>query len=276
MVAITHHEHQLSLARSVGRSPLLVQRAAPTQRPYIHPLLAPDEQGVLTEDVPPHHPWQHGLYIGYNDVNGFGFWTEGLRGSANDGTFHPRPLLPPNITGDQVHWSVETELRAPNSTTLLIEQQRWSFQDKDDCYLLQLDLELRAQTHLTFGRYDYGGLFLRMPFRPSVGGEAINSEGQVNGAAEQQRARWVAVSMPLIDRSEEWAGVAMLDHPTNQHHPTVWRVDNQLGIGPSPSSSGSWQLQQGESILFRYGLFVFCGRTESERIEEAWQRYTSS
>lgn len=276
MVTFTYHDHQLSLARSAGRPPLLVQRASPDRRPYIHPLLAPDERGVLTEDVPPHHPWQHGLYTGYNDVNGVGFWTEGLRGSASDGTFHTRPLLPPQIVGAQIHWNVETELRAPNGSTLLIEHQRWSFQDQGDSYLLRLSLELEAQTELTFGRYDYGGLFLRMPFRPGVGGEAINSAGQINSTAEQQRARWVAVSMPLSDRDEAWAGVAMLDHPANRQHPTIWRVDNQLGIGPSPSSSGSWQLRQGETIRFCYGLFVFCGRTESERVEEQWQRYTSS
>lgn len=273
---ITCTEHQLLIARSKLVAPLLVQHARPDHRPYIHPILAPDGRGVLTEDAPPHHPWQHGLYVGLNDVNGIGFWTEGLRGSPHDGSFHPRPLTAPHVEGQQVDWSVVTDWRAPDGSPLLGEEQCWSFADGGDHYRLTLDWTLAAAVDLTFGRYDYGGLFLRMPYRSGIGGEAVNSEGLCNRAAEGQRARWLAVSLPLAERHEEWAGIAIFDHRANALFPTPWRVDNQLGICPSPSIAGAWRLPQGAKATWRYGLFVFCGRTEPAKVEMHWTNFCQS
>lgn len=265
--------HQLALARAASAPPLLVQHARPNHRPYIHPILAPDGGGCLTEDVPPHHPWQHGLYVGLNDVNGVGFWTEGLRGSPHDGTFHPHPLTAPQVEAEQLSWSVVTDWRTPAGALLLTEQQRWSLVDGGDHYRMTLAWTLQAAIDLTFGRYDYGGLFLRMPYRSDRGGEVINSEGLRNSAAEGQCARWVAVSMPLADRAEEWAGVAIFDHSANRLFPTPWRVDNQLGICPSPCIAGAWHLAQGTQATWRYGLFVFCGRTDPTQVETAWANF---
>src|SRR5262245_11744128 len=98
-----HSASGISLFRGAGSEPLLVQHADPDRRPYLHPIRPPDGIGVLTEDAPPHHPWQHGLYVGLNDVNGVGFWKEG----AGDGTFHPRPLASPVVAVNEAHWTVE-------------------------------------------------------------------------------------------------------------------------------------------------------------------------
>lgn len=57
-------------------SPVLTHRIAVGQRPSIHPLHAPVGDGILTEDTPGHHPWQHELYTGFNLVNCIGFWKE--------------------------------------------------------------------------------------------------------------------------------------------------------------------------------------------------------
>jgi hypothetical protein len=56
--------------------PVLVQEAPEQGRPYIHPLHAPKGGGILTENAPGHHPWQHGLYVGLNDVTGLKVWAE--------------------------------------------------------------------------------------------------------------------------------------------------------------------------------------------------------
>jgi hypothetical protein len=54
------HEEQLSVARSLDGPALIVQNARRNQRPFLHPIVAPDGLGTLTEDAPPHHPWQQG------------------------------------------------------------------------------------------------------------------------------------------------------------------------------------------------------------------------
>jgi len=49
---------------------LLTQNVKSDIRPYIHPIVAPDGKGVLTEFSPAHHKHQTGLYWGLKKVNG--------------------------------------------------------------------------------------------------------------------------------------------------------------------------------------------------------------
>lgn len=260
---------EIRLFRDGKPEPLLVQHADPGRRAYIHPILAPDGLGILTEDAPPHHPWQHGLYVGLNAVNGVGFWKEG----GAEGTFHPNPLERPAVEGSRARWHVESEWRAPNREPVLLERQDWTFTDHRDTYTLDLDWSLRGLVDVAFGQYPYGGLFLRMPYTPEGGGEAVNSEGRRGRDAEAQRARWVAVSMPISGRNDV-AGIAMMDHPDNPAYPVPWRVDNQLGIAPSRCIAGEWRLPKGQSVLFRHRLYIYVGATDATRIEADWKAFT--
>jgi len=248
---------RISIFRQGIPSPLIVQHAAPHHRPFIHPLRPPDGIGVLTEDAPIHHPWQHGLYTGLNDVNGVGFWCEGLYAAyTNDGTFAPRSLEVLSQDNDHASWQVITDWLALDQHVMLQERQRWTASDYSaDRYRLHLEWQLTAREDLRFGQYAYGGLFLRMPYRKEHGGEVRNSAGQRNEHAEGQRAKWVAVQMPIEGRTAP-ASIAIVDHPDNPDHPTHWRVDNELGIGPASCISGPWSLACGASITFRYDLDI--------------------
>ena len=57
--------HRDGLAKS-----LVTQHAAADHRPYLHPIVGPDGNGVLTEYSPGHHKHQTGLYWGFTRVNG--------------------------------------------------------------------------------------------------------------------------------------------------------------------------------------------------------------
>jgi hypothetical protein len=262
----------LSVFREGGDRAILQQHARPDTRAYIHPIGAPDGKGILTEDTPAHHPWQHGLYVGLNDVNGFGYWMEGLHKDHldTDGTFHPHPLSQVGVQNNRASWTVVSDWRDPREDLLLIETQTWTLTDHDRAFHLDLTWSLSAEKDITFGAYAYGGLFLRMPFHKERGGEALNSEGQTNQDAETQRARWVSVSMPIEGRND-WAGIAMFDHPGNPGFPNPWRVDGQLGIAPSRCLAGPWSLRRQESTTSRYRLYLFTGRTVADQVEDQWQ-----
>ncbi len=99
---------------------------------------------------------------------------------------------------------------------------------------------MEAAEDITFAKYAYGGLFLRMPWQADTPAVMLTSEGITSpGLADQQRARWVAVSMllPGADPDEadtgSTASVAFFDHPQNPQHPAPWRVDGELGMVPS-------------------------------------------
>lgn len=270
---VNYSTEAIEIVRNSGQS-LVTQIATPDKRPYIHPIIAPDGAGMLTENEPEHHPWQHGLYVGLNKINGIGFWDEGLTGSPSDGTFHPAPLQPPTVSGNTARWLVDTDWRDPQGRSMLRELQQWTFTDHGETYVLDLEWTLEASQDLVFGEYPYGGLFLRMPHRHETGGAALNSEGLHNLDAEAQRARWVTVSMPIEGRTD-WAGITLMDHPANPEHPVPWRVDWQLGIVPSRCIAGEWVLPQGNSARFLHRAYVYCGMHQTAAIEQCWSEFAA-
>jgi hypothetical protein len=262
--------------RDGSPDPIIVQNAARDRRPFIHPIIAPDAGASVTEDAPSHHPWQHGLYVGLNDVNGVGFWSEGLHPKQpveNDGTFHPSIVGVPSAQSNRARWTVGTEYRSYSGEVILFETQEWSLVALDDRYELDLRLTFRAALPIEFGEYAYGGLFLRMPFRAELGGRVFTSEGLEGSAAEGQRARWVTSEMPLSEGTAPIA-VSVLDHPANPRHPVPWRVDNELGIGPSVSIAGSWQLDAGEAAQFNHRVVVFATVADTAQIDAEWDSFS--
>ena len=112
-------------------------------------------------------------------------------------------------------------------------------------------------------KYDYGGLFLRMPWTKESKGDAISSEG---APKDRMRARWMAVRMDIAGRNDG-ATLAIMDHPGNADHPSPWRLDGQLGIAPSRCILGDWTLAKGASVTARYRVVVRGGRATPEQLE---------
>lgn len=257
----------LSLSRN-GRH-LLTQNLPAGRRAFIHPISAPDGHGILTEDLPGHHPWQRGLYAGFNLVNGIGFWRE----QPGDGSFNAALVGTQRTSGDEAAWTVESGWSHPDGSLMLTETQSWQLAATDRTYVLDLDWSLAAAIDIEIGQFMAGGVFLRMPWRQSVGARALNSEGLADLNAEKQRARWLAVSMPLIGR-EDGAGMAIMDHPGNPAHPVTWRIDGEFGISPSRVIAGSWQIPKGTVERYRFRIFVFCGDIDPAAIEAQWVAFT--
>ncbi len=270
-------DQQLQIFRTGMQNPVLTQHARRNKRPFIHPILAPDGVGEVTEDgAGGHHDWQHGLFIGLNDVNGVRFWMEE---EGVDGTFHPQPLAKPVLAGNAVNWFVSTEWRSPDGTPMVDETQEWLFHDQGTEFVLDLSWTLRGLTDLVFGQYAYGGLYLRSPFRPDSGAQVVNSEGALNLEVDGKRARWAAVEQPVPGREQcrqPICTVAILDHPINPEHPVPWRTDRHVGLAPSRCITGAWSLGRGESTLSRYRLLIHCGKLDPERIETEWLAFAGA
>lgn len=252
----------LEVRRDGLAAPLLVQNAPADMRPYWHPLLAPDGNGILTDFRPGHHHHQTGIYFGFSDVNGRSFFHN------TDGKFFRSKGVKVNrANGKRVAWTVVTDWLGADGSPLLTETQHWTMEDFTSYYVIDLDWSGRADTDLTIGKYDYGGLFIRMPWKRGIHGEAINSEGQANNKAEGQRARWVDVGME-IDGRADWAHIALLDSSKNPDFPTPWRVDGNLGIVPSRSRLGDRKLAKGKTERARYRLLVYTGDLNKSLIEQ--------
>jgi hypothetical protein len=245
--------------------PLVVQNARKDFRPFLHPIVAPDGNGELTQYSPGHHKHQTGLYWGYTRLADRDYFHH----PEGDHWRQKRKAIETSA-GNLVSWMVEYDLLGKDGSVIIKQTERWSCQDRGDHYFLDLHWTGQARADITFPRYKYGGLFLRMPWTEETGGVAINDWGQKNEQeAEGQSARWVDVGVPIEGR-DDWGHIAILDHPHNEGHPVAWRVDGQLGVGPCRSRLGEWKLAKGESADMKYRLMVYTGDYVRDRVEAAW------
>ncbi len=255
--------------RRVGASkPLVTQNAPLAHRPYLHPIMAPDGRGVLTEFSPGHHKHQTGLYWGFTRLNGRDYFH-------HPGGDYWKRVDSSVLTarGEKVRWQTVYDLLDAEGNPVLRETQTWAMQDLGDEYLLELVWNGAAQTDVTIGKYDYGGLFLRMPWRQGIRGQVVNGARQTGARAEGQRAPWIDVGMEIEGR-DDMAHIAIFDHGENAGYPQHWRVDGQLGVGPVRARTGDWTISQGDSETIRHGIRVFTGDLNDKSLTQKWSDYS--
>jgi len=76
---------------------------------------------------------------------------------------------------------------------------------------------------------------------------------------------------------------AIFDHPANFRYPTYWHVRNYglMTANPfalsyyynDPGRDGSYVLSNGDSLVFRYRLFVHSGNAKEGKVSEAYHNY---
>ena len=243
----------ISIYRVGGETPILTQVTKADFRPYLHPITAPDGKGVLTEYSPGHHKHQTGLYWGFTRVNGRDYFHH------PQGDYWRRVSAKVLATkGTAVGWQTVYDLIDSTGKAVLTETQNWSMREQNGTFLLNLDWNGEARTDVTIGKYDYGGLFLRMPWHEGIPGEVVNAARQRNEKAEGQPATWVDVGMQ-VDGRTDLAHVAIFDHPQNRNYPTPWRVDGQLGIGPARARHGDWQIKKGDTEVLKHQIVIYTG-----------------
>ncbi len=258
----------IQVFRDGGTKPIVTQVAKSDFRPYLHPIVAPDGKGVLTEYSPGHHLHQTGLYWGFTRVNGRDYFHH-----PSDGYWRRKSATVLQDKGKEVKWQTVYDLLDSTGHATLTETQTWTMREKSGKYFLDLTWDGEAQTDVTIGKYDYGGLFLRMPWKEGIKGEVVNAARQRNEKAEGQRAMWVDAGMQVAGR-DDLAHVAIFDHPDNKGYPQPWRVDSQLGIGPARARTGAWIIKKGETETIRHGIVVYTGELNDIELTKHWEKFT--
>ena len=122
--------------------------------------------------------------------------------------------------------------------------------------------------------YFVGGLFLRMPWYEGIEGEAVNALGESNyKESDGHRAIWADVGMAIEGR-EDWGHIAILDHPDNIVFPSPWRIDSQLGIGPSRQILGDYTISKGSKTTEKYRLVIYSGELDPDNLKIQWRTFS--
>lgn len=269
---VNHDEiaETISIFQNKSMTPVLTQVVKKEERSYIHPIIAPDGNGVLTEYRPGHHLHQTGIFWGLKLVNGRDFFmhwqSDYWRGVST------RVL---NDKGKSVRWQTVYDMLDENGNTIVVETQNWTMQHVNDKYVLDLEWRGEAKEDVVMGKFYVGGLFVRMPWAKGTIGEIVNSSGLKDSAIEAQRAIWSDVGIKVEGR-DDFAHIAIFDHPNNKAFPTPWRVDSQLGIGPSRQIIGDWKIDKCNIEIIRYRLIVYTGKLDSAELTNLWKDFINT
>ncbi|SDM93205.1 PVC-type heme-binding CxxCH protein [Kriegella aquimaris] len=286
----------LSVFRQGDDKVLATQNARPDFRPFLHPIMAPDGTGPLTEYSPGHHKHQTGLYWGFTRVNGKGAPTDTIKKYfykkddmpemqkkiGRDFFHHPDGNHWKRVSfdilqkeGSEVSWQTVYNMLDTDGTAMLQETQIWTMTEKEGKTILNLEWQGKAVKDITIGEFDYGGLFLRMPWKEGIKGEAVNAARQRNEKAEGQRAMWMDVGMQL-EGHEDIAHMTIYDHPQNAGFPQPWRVDGQLGVGPVRVRMGDWHIKKGETEIIKHRIVAYTGEHDDLALTALYNDFIGS
>ncbi|WP_373495133.1 DUF6807 family protein [Aquiflexum sp.] len=257
----------ISVFQDQSDKPILTQIAKQNERPYIHPLITPDGNGVMTEYRPSHHPHQTGIYWGLKKVNGRDYFM-----NWKDDYWRGVSATVLEDEGTQVKWQTVYDMLDENGKTILVETQDWTMQHFDGQYVLDLQWTGEAKSDVLMEKFYVGGLFVRMPWVKETVGEIISASGLRNLELEGQRSIWSDIGIKL-DGREDFAHIAIFDHPENKAFPTPWRVDNEMGMGPSRQILGDWKIAEGEKEVIRYRLLVYTGKMDKGMLTDIWKDF---
>ena len=262
---------KISVYRTGIAVPLLTQNAMPDFRPYIHPITAPDGKGQLTQYSPGHHKHQTGLYWGFTRVNGRDYFHH-----PGDGYWRRVSSRVGKPEGRQVSWTTVYDMLGKDTKPVLRETQKWTMHSAGTGQvILDLEWQGKATQDVTISKYNYGGLFLRMPWKRGIRAQALNAAGHRNQKGEGQRSRWVDVGMEIKGRTDD-GHIAIFDHPQNNGFPNPWRIDGQFGFGPCRARIGDWSIGQGMVKTFKHRFIIYTGAANAGKLNEQWTAWSGS
>lgn len=253
--------------------------AAGIRRPFLYPVNGPD--GIsLTEFGKPHdatgsHRHHYSLWIAHHAVGGHSFWSE-----AGGSILHRELLLLED--GPVFCRLVVRTLWRDGETDLLDEQRSLTVfaAEGEGCRLLDFDLQFRpaGQEAVELGQTTFGFLAIRVaqsltPF--DGGGEIRNARGQRNEQqVHLQPAEWLDQSGPILP--DRWSGIAMLDHPANPNHPTLWHCRNDGWAGAAFCGERPWTITADQPLRLRYRVVLHRGDAVQGRVAEQWRAYAAA
>jgi len=247
------------------------------RRPFLYPVHGPD--GVpLTGLGKPHdptgsHAHHYSLWVAHADVGGHNFWGE--KGGI---IYHKRFDLQED--GPVFCRLVQRTGWAAGGADVLFERRALTLYRTPDAFRL-LDVEIEctppAGQPLVLGKTSFGFLAVRVAPSLSVfdgGGEIHNARGERNErGAHLRRAEWLDQSGPVAPG--QWAGVALLDHPRNPNHPTVWHCRNDGWAGAAFTADGPRTLEPGRPLVLRYRVLLHGGDATAGAVARRYQEYGS-
>ncbi len=256
-------------------------------KPYVAELHLPDGRNIL-RDSPPDHKHHHALMFAWN-VDNVEFWgEEGPVGRQVHQRFATCSVESDPIakSATRVRIVEDIDWVGPDRKTVLLKERRQLLipQDPrlaDRCLTWQAAFSTPdPHRDVTITGRDYLGLGVRFLQSMDTGGRFLNSRGEtaverVNGST----APWCAFSAKTSTTNGQPVTLAVMDDPKNPRHPAHWFAMTQgfaylsatLGLKSEP-----FVLKAGTRLVLRYGIAVWTGAPEPEKITRVYEQWSQS
>jgi hypothetical protein len=271
-------------------------------KPYFQPLRS--AQGtILTRDfpdrntIPPEHlkdpslePHQRPMFFGHGNIDGIDFWGEAVFPQYSDdsvfGHATLRKLEEIRSGAASGVLRADFELSGPGGRVIADEIQSFVFGGDANTRWIDCEITLVANhgSDLTMGDTKEGTFGIRLAKElNSPPGRMVNSAGaEGEKAIWGKRGNWVDYDGTVAG---EELGIAVFDSPRSFRHPTYWHARGYglLAANPfgwrefygDPQKDGSWTVQQGKELKFRYRVFIHHGDYKQAKVAEAYQEYAA-
>lgn len=251
-------------------------------KPYLYPLLAPDGTLMVrqyplakVEGESADHPHHRGLWWTHGAVNGGDYWSEtSTKARTVDLTTAQKVESGPVFA----RFTTATDWIGADGAKVGVDTREVTVYAPGDVLDFVLTFTAGA-ARVTFGDTKEGSFGVRLPDEMIVDrgkGHIVTSTGIMDGKAWGVRAPWVDCYGPVSGKT---MGMAMADHPANPRFPTWWHVRtyglfaaNPFGIHDfekgKPAGSGDMVVEAGESITFRYRVYLHAGEPDGAGVAE--------
>ena len=261
---------------------------------FIHPL-ATRSGLVVTDDFPPDHAHQHGLFFAWVNTTFDGrkvdFWNQHTKtGRVGNDPNDPDPTFVGGPIAADFHATLRHEDTTAPGGPAPVLTERWAFQFYDIAGSVVIDLVSEQQCAgtkpLKLNKHIYGGLGYRgnrqwldpmakgdEPPDPARSGHSdfTTAEGKHRRDGNHTRPRWADLSGEVDGKV---GGLTILDHPANFRFPQPVRLHpNKPYLSFAPEVLGEFEIVPGRKYVSRYRLIVHDGRPDLALIERLWNDY---
>ncbi len=263
-------------------------------RPYLYPVLGPDGLPMTrdwpmknTDNEEHDHKHHRSLWFEHGEMNGIDFWSEEPKAGR---TVHEE-FTEVKSGPDVGVIKSKNKYVGPEDKVICTDDRTIRIYNRPDERLLDFEVAVHASNgEVVFGDTKEGMMALRLnetmrltPNKFNKGkptGHIVNSEGVRDGDTWGKRANWVDYHGPVNGKV---LGVAIFDHPQNPRHPTWWHVRDYglFGANPfglhdfekKPAGAGNFTVPAGQSVTFRYRLYIHRGDEKEAKVAERYQEY---
>jgi len=274
------------LVRS-GSKPILWPINGPTGKPMTRSWPV----GPALEGEHEDHVHQRSFWFTHEGVNGINYWAEPL-------SYPPEKRAEHNV--GLIDHRIFSEMKSDDSGATLVTVCDWldhnyspvleqrtvfHFSANADCRTIDMTVKLKAvngDVELEDRKDGMFGIRLASTMRvdKELGGQIVNSEGQLDKGAWGQFANWVDYHGPVAD---ETVGVAILWHPSNFRSPIRWHVRDyglfaanplaEKGFPESDRKQGPTTIKKGDTLSLRFRTLFHRGDQNEAKIAEAYAKY---